>query len=88
MRVPKYRDIYDAAKSRLAEERGVEQVAVIGSTPGPALLPTTSERAQSEIRPVIDTCPGLRPFEVHARARTIAVKAFVGDLLQAMKTST
>lgn len=53
-RVPKYRDIYDQQKERLARERGV----VFGDAP-----------------------PGLRPIEVHERARKIAVKAFIGDLL-------
>lgn len=62
-RTPVYRDVYDAAKTRITRERGVGNLLESEAADGPAL----------------------RPFQVDALAKKIAVKAFVGDLLQEMK---
>lgn len=81
LRVPVYRDIYDVTKARLTSERAVHELeidAIAGS-----LAPL--EGPHAEIWNVTDSGPGLRPFQIDAIARKIAAKAFVADLLQAMK---
>jgi len=45
------------------------------------------ERAQAETGAETDTSIGLRPFQIDAIARKVAAKAFVGDLLAAMKAA-
>lgn len=136
-RTPVYRDIYDAAKERIARERGAAagNAGALESGPGALLgnedlggADLTAER-DSDTGPAVTThvsglalggaefahvneatggpvVPsgerdphnggaeptvesavrnGLRPIEIHERARKIAVKAFVGDLLTAWK---
>jgi hypothetical protein len=105
-RVPKYRDIYDQTKARLARERGADHLSVIESQTGSALpcapdrgsdadercsFGGTTDGPEVEGGAEIETRLGLRPipkgFNAHidAIARTVAVKAFVGDLLTALK---
>lgn len=57
----------------------------IEDTDGFASRADTDEGAEAEASTEIDAPRGLRPFQVHAIARTVAVKAFVGDLLIAWK---
>jgi hypothetical protein len=72
LRVPKYREIYDATKSRLQNERGAES--------GLALAEGADVIDESE-----SSFGSLRPYQIEAIARKVAVKAFVGDLLAEMK---
>jgi len=77
-RVPRYRDIYDAAKARLIETRTGEcgeSEEVVGPQDG----------AEAGAPPEVEVFRGLRPIQVDKIARTIAAKAFAGDLLAAMK---
>jgi len=80
LRVPKYREIYDATKARLTQERGIVPVAENEDT----LDPAQTEGAESD--GVIDESRGsLRPIQIEGIARKVAVKAFVADLLTEMK---
>ncbi len=73
--------VYRATKGRLIEtradqSRGIDAVAGSGlDLEGPAI----------EGKPGLDEVRGLRPFQIDAIARKVAAKAFVGDLLIAMK---
>ena len=69
-RIEPYRGVYDATKARLAAERGLPH-----------------EQGPAEHRCVIEDDAGrpLRPIDVERIARTVAAKAFVGDLLAAWK---
>lgn len=80
-RTPVYRDEYDRQKERLISERGVESAAVSDEAAGLALL-DGSEVAK---RAASDGISGLRPIQIHERARKIAAKRFVGDLLMEWK---
>lgn len=99
-RPPVYGAVYETAKARLIRDRAVacpedeEQVGPVPTEQAKAecgdvtdardgLRPT--ERAEVGGSPEIECSSGLRPFEIERRARTIAVKAFVGDLLMAWK---
>lgn len=68
LRVPVYRDEYDRQKERLQNERGVDSGVAIEGPAGPA-------------QPNEPIDADLRPFQIHERARKIAAKKFVGDLL-------
>lgn len=81
LRVEKYRDIYDANKTRLTDTRAVtstEDVAVHGAPEG----------SEVDVSYVSDRHCGLRPFQVDAIARKVAAKAFLGDLLMEWKRRT
>jgi hypothetical protein len=78
LRVPVYRDRYDATKARLIETRAGEAYA-IERTCGPQGGGGAERVAASDVD------AGLTPIQIEKRARMIAVKAFVGDLLAAMK---
>lgn len=80
LRVPHYRDIYDATKERLNRERAA--VSDVNQVP-PGPLPTDS--AEADARRENDTHDGLRPFQIDAIARKVAAKAFAADLLAEMK---
>jgi hypothetical protein len=82
LRVPTYRAKYDAAKERIARERGViEDQAVVGDVLGHAKLRT---RAAGTINAIEARDGGpLRPIQIEKRARIIAAKAFVADLWRA-----
>lgn len=74
-----YRGIYDQQKERIAVARG-------GAEPHPEIdmgcaPPANSNGAGAGYRRVAEGSCGLRPFEIRTRARTIAVKAFLGDLM-------
>lgn len=90
-RVPVYRDIYDATKSRLIVERGrAGDGPGIELTAGPAVVVDVvidEAGGRAERWDVTDTTdgPALRPFQIDAIARKVAAKAFVGDLLKAWK---
>ena len=79
-RVPVYRDAYDVAKERLFRERGAAEPRDVDGPIGS--LPDVAEIGQAN---AIGSVSGLRPIQIEARARTIAVKAFVADLLVEMK---
>lgn len=80
LRTPKYREVYDAAKLRLQNERADGKLES-GHDPG---APDVPER--SDVATVIEEFDGsLRPFQIEQRARTIAAKAFLGDLLTTWK---
>jgi hypothetical protein len=81
LRVPHYRDIYDATKERLIRERAVEVVTVIEPPDGSAL----SDGPEAGDLGAIDAEGGLRPIQIEGIARKVAAKAFVADLLRAMK---
>lgn len=105
LRVPKYRDIYDQAKERIARERGViatdenggkleaaprlsDENAIAAGANGKADSASEittagglTKNGETAHRPVCAGEGGLRPFQIEQRARIIAVKAFVGDLL-------
>jgi len=83
-RTPKYRDIYDTTKVRLAAERGVVMKIESGRRPGPA-LPQDVEGSEVAHQAEIGHPVGLRPFQIDAIARKVAVKAFLGDLLMEWK---
>lgn len=85
LRVPKYRDIYDEAKARLASERGPEASHASEVLRGPA--PLHSQATDESVLDLSTTQPlaRLSPIQVEKRARTIAVKAFAGDLLAELK---
>jgi len=78
LRVPIYRERYDAEKARLTGTRAVIAIE-IGVVLGP------QDGAEADRTSVIDDTPGLRPIQIEKIARTIAAKAFLGDLLMAMK---
>lgn len=71
-RTPRYRDIYDATKARLTETRGI----------------VAQDGAEIEVMLGIESTPGLRPVQIDAIARKVAVKAFLGDLLTEWKRRT
>jgi hypothetical protein len=79
LRTPLYRDEYDRQKERLTHERGAEVAGVSEGTGGPAQL--HEEGPEDDSRVARDVSCGLRPFQIHERARKIAAKKFVGDLL-------
>lgn len=81
-----YRTIYDDTKARLTRERGTDDQRAIDVDLGPAPLTTSGAEADGEH--VVEVEDGLRPFQVDAIARKKAVKAFVADLLTAMKAAT
>jgi len=62
-----------------------EPMAVIETVSG---LPATTSGAEVEGRTGSDRRIGLRPYQADAIARKVAVKAFAGDLLTAMKAAT
>jgi len=77
-RVPIYRDEYDRKKAQLIETRaGIG--GEVADSPGP------QEGAEAEIMSEIVASRGLRPFQIDAIARKVAVKMFVGDLLRELK---
>lgn len=80
LRVPVYRDIYDATKERLSRERAVEAAAN-----DLRLGPLPNDAAEAGPVRVTGVGIGLRPFRIDAIARKVAVKAFVADLLREMK---
>jgi hypothetical protein len=81
LRVPKYREIYDATKARLQNERGVGGARESVTTPGSA-----QGTEGAEVSCVLAGNAGsLHPYQIEAIARKVAVKAFVGDLLAEMK---
>jgi len=82
-RVPVYRDIYDAAKARLTEERGAGQRHEADRVGGAAIL--APHEAEAVRCAEIVGPSGLRPIQIEKIARTIAAKAFAGDLLIAWK---
>jgi hypothetical protein len=90
-RVPIYRERYDREKTRLTAERGVEVASEIDHPHGPrsSEVDAESERAaggvEADVAAVSVPSLGLRPFQLDALARKIAVKAFVGDLLAEWK---
>jgi len=84
LRVPKYRDLYDAAKDRLTAQREIDVRRAIEQQLGPAL----TEGPESDAVSVSDCGRGLRPFQIDGIARKIAAKAFIGDLLVEWKRST
>jgi len=79
-RVPVYRDLYDATKARLTNERavGAREIAALAG-------PLASEGAEVEDRLAPELTVGLRPFQIDAIARKVAAKAFVADLLAEWK---
>lgn len=79
-RVPVYRERYDREKERLTRERADARIE-IERPAGP--LPIY--QAEADDRTEIDRLAGLRPFQIEQRARIIAAKAFLGDLLMAWK---
>lgn len=83
LRVPKYRDIYDAQKERIARERGAVASVVSESSTGLAANAFVFDNVLGEADDpaVIEVDAGLRPVQIHERARKIAAKAFVGDLI-------
>lgn len=72
-----YRGIYEQQKERLQVARGADTRPEIDHSSGV----TDLEWVEADNAREIDGRRGLRPFQVHRIARTIAVKAFVGDLL-------
>lgn len=85
-------DIYRATKARLAETRAARTDATeIADGPGVAEVHDVIEerggetRAEVVVSGEIGRTVGLRPFQIDAIARKVAAKAFVGDLLRAMK---
>lgn len=80
-RTPVYRDEYDRQKERLISERGADIAHVDDEKRGPALL----DEPEVESGPVTEPVVGLRPIQIHERARKIAAKRFVGDLLMEWK---
>lgn len=83
LRVPKYRDIYDAQKERIARERGVavEVASVLDVGPADENVEIEGVGGEADDPIVIEGGFGLRPVQIHERARKIAAKAFVGDLI-------
>lgn len=81
LRTPVYRDEYDAQKERLSHERGADLGLESDMLNGPAHL----DGSDAERLPEIDAASGLRPIQIHERARKIAAKKFVGDLLMEWK---
>lgn len=81
LRVPVYRDLYDATKDRLSRERGAVTLDVTEQRAAAAL----TEGPQVDTAPAPDIAGGLRPFQIDAIARKVAAKAFLGDLLIAWK---
>lgn len=79
-RTPEYRDIYDATKARLAAERGAVQSFEVAPTGGPA-LPQDVGGSGVDLEVEAVGSAGLRPFQIDAIARKVAVKVFLGDLL-------
>lgn len=81
LRVPKYREIYDATKERLARERGAVLLPeIVGPVDSALLVGLDAEDALEATQQA-----GLKPYQIDAIARKVAVKAFVGDLLVEMK---
>ncbi len=80
-RVPHYREVYDQAKERLTKERGAVLGREIDKSHGSAI----TNGAGVERRREIDRTDGLRPIQIEERARKIAAKRFLGDLLRAWK---
>lgn len=80
-RTPVYRDEYDRQKERLISERGAAPAVVTEVKDGAALL----DGPEVERGPVTEPVVGLRPIQIHERARKIAAKRFVGDLLMEWK---
>lgn len=77
-KVAPYVGVYYATKERL-QSRAVEvaeSVAAIGPATHGAEAESTSES---------ECVGGLRPIQIHKIARTVAAKAFVGDLLRELK---
>jgi hypothetical protein len=103
LNVEPYVSIYRAQKARLIRERAVIGGATEGtdgplalSGEAPVDKPPASERVAGERLSEgpdadgsggTDNSAGLRPFQIDALARKIAAKAFVGDLLIAMKAA-
>lgn len=82
-RVPVYRDLYDATKARITEERGVGTGTAIDPPAGATLLDGAGNARG------IDSEHGLiAPIRVERIARIVAVKAFVGDLLRELKAAS
>ena len=80
LKVPHYRDIYDATKERLSRER-----AVHGAESDPELGPLPIDTAEAESTIERECVAVLRPFQIDAIARKVAAKAFLGDLLAEWK---
>ncbi len=64
---------------------GVEQKLEIDKPCGSARSPTNCDGSEVEAPNESEASVGLRPVQIHTIARTIAIKAFVGDLLIAWK---
>jgi hypothetical protein len=97
-RTETYRAIYDATKERLTRERGADGSDVLDRPLGPALhevdpalaidaLAGLTSGSEVEDLLAVELARGLRPFQIDAIARKVAVKAFVGDLLREMQRS-
>lgn len=95
LKVPHYRDIYDATKERLQRERAVD-TAESGGRFGPIpegvfaevaarLGAIPIQAAGADAGDVTEPPDGLRPFQIDAIARKVAAKAFAGDLLAEWK---
>ena len=99
-RTEPWRTIFDEQKERIARERGTARTSEAEELSGPSLAPLAEAVDVSEIDSKDGFGEGpadgvdeyarsagrtLRPFQVHQRARVIAAKAFLGDLLVAWK---
>lgn len=80
-RTPKYRELYDVTKERVTKERGADAAPAIEDQARPA---TTSDGVDTRLESDGGGIP-LRPIRIERIARTVAAKAFVGDLLVAWK---
>lgn len=85
-RADPYRTTYDKTKARIQFERGVEHGGASDAACGPALIPSGGVGVDSTT--ALGTTDGLRPFQIHAIARTVAVKAYMADLLVACKAAS
>lgn len=82
MRVEPWRSVYDESKARMARARGVGLVDESDAQNGPALaLVEAGGAAESGRANAMLNGRPLRPFEVESRARIIAVKSMLGDML-------
>lgn len=84
-RTPHYRDVYDIAKARLARERGIVVADEIESETGPEGVDESGRVDGADRTAETAGDDGLRPIQIHERARKIAVKEFVADLLMQWK---
>ncbi|HEV8177638.1 MAG TPA: hypothetical protein VGP44_08125, partial [Gemmatimonadales bacterium] len=79
-RVPIYRERYDLEKERLSRER-----AGVGHDIEAPGGPLPIHKAEADRALASDAVAGFRPIQIDKIARTIAAKAFLGDLLIAWK---